>query len=129
MSIARWTRHLGLAAVAALATTACAGTGDPVMDGMDPEQSYVVVDNTNTTISSATIFLYPDTGVRQMLGTVTMNEQKAFEVERDVNTQFRLVAEAGVDELSSRTFTLTQGDVVEWDLNLNTINYRGGQDR
>ena len=129
MSIARWTRHLALAAVAGLATTACAGSGDPLVDGMDPEQSYVVIDNTNTTISTATIFLYPDTGVRQMLGTVTMNEEKAFEVDRNVNTQFRLVAEAGVDELSSRTFTLTRGDVVEWDLDLNTISYRGDRDR
>ena len=129
MSISRWTRHLALAAVTGLAATACAAGADPMMDGLDPEQSYVVVDNQNTTISSATIFLYPETGVRQMLGTVTMNEEKAFEVNQDVNTQFRLVAEAGVDELSSRTFTLTQGDVVEWNLDLNTISYQGDTER
>lgn len=125
MSIGRWTRGLALAFATGLTAAACSGNPDPAMAGLDGDGSYVVVDNTNTTLGTATIYLIPTNGIRERLGTVTMNEEKAFEVQRSVGLEYRLLAEHGVDEFASRPFTLAEGDVVEWNLDLNQIQYRG----
>lgn len=112
-----------LAAVA-LAGALAAGCGGPPEPGeVEADAALVVVDNTDATISSATIYLLPENGIRQRLGTVTLGKEARFTVQPTAALQYRLVADAGVDELVSRPFTFTEGDRVTWDLDLNTVFY------
>ena len=111
------------ALVGGIAACAPAGPG-PSMEGLDPQQTYVIVDSRNAPMGSATIHLHPERGGQRVLGSVSINQERTFEVDIGPETRFRLVAESGLDEVPSRSFTLTPGDVVEWNISLNTIDLR-----
>jgi len=105
--------------LAALTAAACAGNPPPG-DGIG--DAFVVVDNTATTISDATIKLVDDLGVERRLGSVALNERKEFRVDTPLAGQYRLVADIlGERDMVSTPFTLVEGDVVEWDLGSNVV--------
>ncbi len=122
MSIKRWTRHLALAAATGLAATACASNPQPAATSQGA--ATIVVDNASgpsTGVTAASVYLLPRNGTRDLLGTVTMDSQKSFVVKPDVSLEYQLVATEGTQSIRSRTFTMTPGDAIEWDLSLNTI--------
>lgn len=116
-------RTLAVAA-ATLFAAGCASAGqeDPEFTS-GTQDGIVVVDNTNTTMGAATIYLVPENGVRDQLGTVNPNDEATFTVDPDVGFRYRLMAEVGVDELVSREFTFTENSTVEWDLYTNTVSF------
>lgn len=121
MQIRTLTRTL-TAALAAGLVGACGGTQAQYPGAED--DAVIVVDNTRTTQADLTVRLVPEEGVRERLGTVSLSEEKSFRVDNvQWGSRFQLVAEnAAGEELRSRPFTLTQGTILTWDLDLNTVN-------
>ena len=70
-----------------------------------------------------TVWLAPQTGVRQMLGSISAMETKLMRFDGLVSPgEYRLVAEqAGGPTVTSRPFIVGGADVVEWDLSTNII--------
>lgn len=112
-----------MTAVAALGLAACATQPGPATleDGM--ERGVIVVDNTTSTVASATIYMVPEDGVADRLGAVNMNEEKRFAVMPALENRYRLRADVGDDELFSRYFTFMEGNVIEWDLATNNVTF------
>jgi hypothetical protein len=89
----------------------------------------VVVNNTNTSLSSITVWLLAPGGERQKLGTVNLNETRSFPVRRAaVAGTYRLRAEPlGDRDFTSNSFSLRDGDTVEWNLRRNYVQFRGNE--
>ncbi len=87
----------------------------------------IVVNNKSSTLSSMTVHLLTPDGVRQRLGTVNLNESRSFTVQRAyISGTYRLMAEPlGQRDLYSHEFTLSEGDLVEWNLKQNYVQLRG----
>ena len=119
-----------LVALALVAVTGCARTPEaeaPYETDARPQHAVIEVDNTDTAVGEMTVYLVPGDGVTKRLGTVTLDERATFEV-TDANwgAQFALVADlAGTPQIVSRSFTLTRGDLLEWDLRLNNLHFMG----
>lgn len=111
-----------LIAVAGGLLTGCATSPDTDYVPGDQE-GLIVVDNTTTTLGAATIYLVPETGVRDQLGNVPPNREEEFLVEPDLSFRYHLVANVGTEELVSREFTFTDNTAVEWDLDTNTVTF------
>lgn len=121
--------RLVVALAALVATGACASAPDYGTDTATTEATgaVIIVDNTNNTISDATVYLVPEDGVRQRLGTVSLGDRQRFQVEAPAAFDHRLLLDVpGSDDLQSQPFTLTPGDTVEWDLNRNIVNLVSG---
>jgi len=94
---------------------ACAGTRRAPGQGRAPVN--LVVDNTNSTNSSITVYLlHAGSGQRSRLGTVRLGERKGFTYGNYLNgARYRFVArETGGSEWASDEFVVTPGDVAEW---------------
>ncbi len=87
------------------------------------ERGVIIVDNTTSPVSAATIYIVPEQGVPDQLGNVTMNEEKRFAIMPSLSLRYRLRADARTDELYSRYFTFNEGNVIEWDLGNNDITF------
>lgn len=112
--------------LAATLAAACSGNPEP---GAGGQSAVVVVDASTSTFAPVTVYLVTDTGVRDRLGTIAGGQEKHFTVDTTVALDYRLVADMGLRELVSPTFTFVEGDVVEWDLNANLVNRVGLADR
>lgn len=110
-------------AALALSAAACAPGPDPATYPADMDRGVVVVDNTQSTIADATIFLVPEHGTRVRLGDVMLNREKRFPVVPMMANRYRLVADLGTDELWSRWFTFNEGRIIEWDMPDNQVRY------
>lgn len=115
-------RRRTAAALATFLALGCAGRLPYPGDRSDTAE--VVVDNRSSTVSIATLYLVPDRGARRRLGNLNLGERKRFTVDITEATRYHLLADAGVHDLVSREFTLTGGDVVEWDMHLNRVILR-----
>lgn len=117
-------------AVAALFTlVGCASTLDAPGESDDgTPAARIIVDNAQSGYATLTVELVPPTGIERRLGTVDLNQSGRFTVRRvGLSGQYRLRADPlGSPEFLSPMFTLADGDVVEWDLNLNQILYGTG---
>lgn len=115
-------------AVAVLFTlSGCASTLDPPGESRDTPTARIVVDNVRSGYATLTVEIVPSTGAERRLGTVDLNQSRRFTVSgTGVGGQVRLRADPlGGPEFLSPTFTLADGDLVEWDLHLNQILYGG----
>lgn len=105
-----------------LTLAACSGNPDPgTFDGGD--SAVVVVDASGTFTSNMSVYMVPETGVRERLGIVTGDETERFTVSNVVwSDRFRLVGEAADgDEIVSNPFSIAPGQTVTWDVDLNSI--------
>jgi hypothetical protein len=126
----RSARTLLLALVVAASGACAASTAESPFGsaaGGDPQGATIIVDNENAAFSDLTIYLVPRNGVRRRLGTVSLNQTRTFRVDRiDWSGDVRLLADpVGGRDFVSRSFVLTRGDVVEWDLGVNNVRYQG----
>lgn len=128
--LSRATRALALVAGLSAGAVACGGSAtaeSPFDRSPSEDESIIVVDNRNSSISEMTIWLEPLSGVRTRLGTVTLSERESFVV-RDLSwgDRFRLVGDpVGTGRLTSRIFSLTRATVVEWDVAINEVRFGG----
>lgn len=110
-----------------LLASACGGTLP--FPSTSPEHGItIVVDNTRSSFSSMTVHLLAPDGTRVRLGEVGVREaKKSFTVQRtNVAGTYRLTADPlGRPTLTSHTFPLGRGDVVEWDLRENFVQRLG----
>lgn len=121
----RFVKLLALPAVAALTVAGCAtGAVDGAAAGVG-DAARVVVDARGATVPAATVYLVPRSGARIRLGLVNSGERQVFPVDRVDFGRYRLLAEAGADELVSREFSFRGGEAVEWRVDLNQVTYLG----
>lgn len=120
----RYIRSTLSIAMAAIFLAGCAptnqaanGAADLVGDG----EGVIIVDNSNTVFGLATIYLVPENGTREMIGSVDPSGEAEFSVAPDVSLEYQLVAEVGTDEMVSRSFTFTESSALEWDLATNVV--------
>lgn len=110
--------------VATLVYTAGCAASAPTRGSAPPESVTVVIDNTRSGASSLTIYITPP-GAPDMvrLGTVRLSEEKTLIFDRRLRTsRYVLIGrETGGEEITSRVFTLTPGDQVEWDVSRNRL--------
>lgn len=119
---------VGALATAVLVSWGCAGTAE--YPSATPEgDAVIVVDNTGTLNSEATIHLIPNHGTRRRLGTVRLNERRTFRVSSNLLTgNYRLLADPlGERDMVSHEFTLARGDQIEWDLHMNQVHFSGNR--
>ena len=119
-------RLLGIGAVA-LWLGGCASTL-PYPDGGQERGVTIVVDNSRTSFSSMTVHLLAPDGTRIRLGQVGLSDdKKTFTVNRpNLSGTYRLSADPlGRSPVTSHTFPLGRGDVVEWDLRQNFVQRVG----
>ena len=115
-------RGLLFTALAVLAFGACASSGDPAPDG--PADVSVQIQNNTVPPTTLVVWLVPQTGTRDMLGTVDPNGTRTVSVEAPITPErYRFVAETTAGEvIVSRPFTVAEGDTsVRWDVNLNSV--------
>ena len=113
-------------ALAVVVAAACSGNPEP---GAGVEPGTIVVDALGSTFPPVTVYLVTDTGMRDRLGTISGGQERTFTADPSVALDYRLVADMGLRELVSQTFTFVAGDVVEWDLNANMVSRVGMADR
>ena len=119
-------RTAGLAALTllvALGPTACAAGPGPDQGGDEVERGVIVVDNSSTAYSSLTVYIQGRAGIRERLGSISLNERKRFTFD-PTSSEYRLIADAGIEEIVSRSFVFDAGTLVEWDLDRNGLNFR-----
>lgn len=110
--------------LAAALVAGCASTSEAMDDAADlmgADEGVIVVDNTDSTVGSATIYLVPETGTREMIGVVDPNGEAEFTVEPEIELVYRLVADIGTEEIVSREFSFTENSALEWDLGTNQV--------
>jgi hypothetical protein len=108
---------LALAAVIAMGVTACApgttgnGGGESSGDGIP-----VVIENDISPPSSITVFIVPETGNRQRLGSMQGNSRQTFSYSPRVrDLEYFLLAEVvGGSNVRSNQFNLTGVTQIEW---------------
>lgn len=126
MNRARSFRWVGLG-LRALLLGACGGSLPYPSSGPEDEIR-IVVDNTRSSFSSMTVHLLGPDGSRIRLGEVGLREtKKTFTLQRtQAAGTYRLTADPlGRSALTSHTFPLARGDVVEWDLRENFVQRVG----
>ena len=119
--------YLALAAVAAVAAGCATSTADEdpfsgsAVEAADPA-AVIQVETDVQNVESPTIYLIPEPGSRIRLGAMDNEPSRNFAVEQLPSaTRFRLMADYGAEELVSRSFDISQGDVITWDLALNRL--------
>lgn len=124
-------KRMAALALSALALVApgCA-TGGASAGGMDEmgmeardDRVMVIVENNLAIPTAMTVYLYPENGNRQALGTIGPNrtEVLSFGAANLVGTA-RLVAMApGGAQIASNTFILRNGEELRWDLQSNIV--------
>lgn len=115
-----------LAALLAVSLAACA-TPREYPGNRETYQAVVEVDNSNSSLSNFTVHLVATNGPRQRLGNINLNEVKSFDVNRPSSGgTYQLMATliSGY-ELYSEVFTLTEGDLVVWNLQRNRVLFAG----
>ncbi|MBT8403471.1 MAG: hypothetical protein KJP18_06420 [Gemmatimonadetes bacterium] len=125
MSLIRPVR-LAAALIAAAVLTACAS--NPQYPGnRETYQAQVEIDNGNSSLSNFTVHLVSANGPRQRLGNVNLNETRSFSVSYPSSGgRYQLMATliSGY-ELFSPAFTLTEGDMIVWNLQRNRVFFAG----
>lgn len=118
--------RLGIAVLAVAIMTACAG-GPQYPGNRETYQARVEVDNGNSALSNFTVHLVSATGPRQRLGNVNLNETRSFNVSYpSAGGRYQLMATLITGyELYSPAFTLTEGDMVVWNLQRNRVFFAG----
>lgn len=106
---------------AVVLSAGCAGTTETPDFVVGDDQGTIVVDNTTSTLGSATIYLVPETGTREMLGPVDPSGEAEFTVSPGVSAQYQLLANFGAEEMVSREFTFNAGTTVDWTLATNVL--------
>lgn len=117
-------------ALAATVAAGCSGTQQADEGGMLPgaEGGLVVVDNTETGAGSPiTVYLVPETGTREQLGSVDPDSQQQFAVQPETGFRYHLVADLGTEEIASPEFTFSENMMVEWDIATNQVNTPPGE--
>ena len=118
--------RLAVAFIAAAVLTACAS--NPQYPGnRETYQARVEIDNGNSALSNFTVHLVSAMGPRQRLGNVNLNETRSFNVSYPSSGgRYQLMATliSGY-ELFSPAFTLTEGDMVVWNLQRNRVFFAG----
>jgi len=101
---------------------ACAPNG--IDTDVDPEaEAAIQVNNDLTPSTVVTVWIIPDVGSRQMLGTVTPGDRETLRFDAGTATrEYRLRARttAGA-EIISTPFSLAAGRAVQWNLNSNMV--------
>ncbi len=101
---------------------ACAPNG--VDTDVDPEaEAAIQVNNDLIPSTVVTVWIIPDVGSRQMLGTVSPGDSETLRFDAGATTrEYRLRARttAGA-EIVSTPFSLAAGQAVEWNLNSNMV--------
>ena len=121
-------RHLrvAVAALASLVLAACAS--NPEYPGnRETYQAVVEIDNEGSALSNFTVHLVSANGPRHRLGNVNLNEVKSFDVSYPSSGgRYQLMAKliSGY-ELRSPAFTLTEGDLIVWNLQRNRVLFAG----
>lgn len=113
--------------LAAALTAACAGSLRA--PGQTPT-AVIVVDNRRATNSTLTIDLISAEGPRSRLGDIPPRERREFQVRRTLLTgHYQLEGRHGAGGLIvSRSFTLTNGDEILWDVERNRIWFQGNRE-
>lgn len=126
MSIAPVVRAGAGAACLALALTGCAASVDLPTPGASAGSAEIVVDNTADVFDEMTLWLVPQYGLRQRLGTVLRNERRVFVVKKLSRVpDYRLVADPVGSDMTSKSFRMGPGDRVEWDMSVNAVDHMG----
>jgi hypothetical protein len=111
-----------LVVLALSAATACASS--TAYPGSIPRTS-LTVDNSRSTLSSMTVNLLTPDGGRIALGTVKLNEAKTFALRRTLQPGAYRLEARGTRRVVSTEFRLDTGDLIEWDLRRNRIQFQG----
>lgn len=87
------------------------------------------INSEGSNLPQMTVYLVPSAGTRERLGNVPVDQVRDFELRdaRLVGTYRILVRPEGRGEIYSPEFNLARGDVVEWNLRLNRVYFRGTQ--
>ena len=113
---------------ALLAATLAACASAPEYPGnRENYQAVVEIDNEGSSLSNFTVHLVSTNGPRQRLGNVNLNEVRSFDVTRPSSGgryQFMATLISGY-ELYSPVFTLTEGDLIVWNLRRNQVLFAG----
>ena len=101
---------------------AWAGCASPRYPGQTPS-AIITVNNEHAAMSHLTVYLVPSLGTPVRLGTVDLNRSRSFTIRRQqLSGTYRLWARlGGRRSLYSPEFTLSESDVLEWDLRMNQV--------
>jgi len=123
MRISSNTARFLLAVALALGISACASTSYP---GQGPA-AVIRVNNEDSNIPRMTVYLISSVGTSEYLGDVGFDSVSDFELKsaRLVGTYRVLARPEGRPEVYSPEFNLARGDVVEWNLRMRRVFFRG----
>lgn len=101
----------------------CASSSYP---GSGPA-AMIRVNNEQSNVPFMTVYLVPSMGTPDRLGTVGMNQSEDFRVQRtQLAGTYRLWARPeGRRSFYSPEFNLARGDILEWDVRMNHVFYKG----
>lgn len=85
------------------------------------QQGVVLVEHPEETAEPALVYLSPEGGFPEMIGTVQPGAEGEFVVEPNLSLRYRLVAELGGREIASEAFTFSESTAVEWNLGTNEL--------
>lgn len=108
-------RRLYLLIVTLLTLGACASTG-----GGANEMTVQVI-NDGTASTNLTVYAVPESGIRNLLGTVGVNDTASFTFQT-MGIRYRLLGRTiGGDEILSPEFSARPEDMMRWQLRTNNV--------
>jgi hypothetical protein len=121
--------RLRLPAVVLAGLVLLAACASPRYPGRTPS-AVITVNNEHAAMNHLTAYLVPNLGTPVRLGTVDLNRSRDFTIRRvQLAGTYRLWARLGGRRgVYSPEFTLTESDVVEWDLRINQVFLLGSRD-